>query len=97
MRPDALRPGTAKAAANATGKLATRLSKGEKRNRKRMAEVGAVYDLTPVARAPGDIIGGDNDTQQDATERPTSPTASNKVAHRERGRQLRRPHQHDLR
>ena len=48
MRPDALRPATAKAAGQATAKLATRLSKGEKRNRKRMAEVGAVYDLTPV-------------------------------------------------
>ena len=41
MRPDALRPATAKAAGRATAKLATRLSKGEKRNRKRMAEVGA--------------------------------------------------------
>src|SRR5680860_1208220 len=57
MRPDALRPATAKAAGHATAKLATRLSKGEKRNRKRMAEVGAVYDLTPVPRVPADIIG----------------------------------------
>jgi hypothetical protein len=37
MRPDALRPATAKAAANTGNKLATRLSKGEKRNRKRLA------------------------------------------------------------
>ncbi len=37
MRPDALRPATAKAAANTNPKLATRLSKGERRNRKRMA------------------------------------------------------------
>ena len=36
-RPDALRPATAKAAATATGKLQSRLSKGEKRNRKRLA------------------------------------------------------------
>ncbi|MGI8653073.1 MAG: hypothetical protein ACR2I7_09790 [Geodermatophilaceae bacterium] len=42
MRPDALRPATAKAAAAATHKLQCRLSKGEKRNRKRLAEVGAV-------------------------------------------------------
>ncbi|MGH9223838.1 MAG: ISKra4 family transposase, partial [Acidimicrobiales bacterium] len=41
MRPDSLRPATEKAAAAATNKLETRLSKGEKRNRKRMAEVGA--------------------------------------------------------
>src|SRR5664279_3536544 len=54
MRSDALRPATAKAAAKATGKLKTRLSKGEKRNRKRMAEVGAVYDVTPVVRNPID-------------------------------------------
>jgi hypothetical protein len=73
MRPDALRPATAKAAAKATGKLQTRLSKGEKRNRKRIAEVGAVYDLTPVARTPSDIIGRDPDTQ-----RPAPPKASNK-------------------
>ena len=73
MRPDALRPATAKAAGQATAKLATRLSKGEKRNRKRMAEVGAVYDLTPLARTPTDIIGRDDDTV-----RPAAPKASNK-------------------
>ena len=56
MRPDALRPATAKAAAAATNKLECRLSKGEKRNRKRLAEVGAVYDLTPVARTPCDVL-----------------------------------------
>jgi hypothetical protein len=50
MRPDALRPTTAKAAATARSKLTTRLSKGEKRNRKRMAEIGAVYDAGPVVR-----------------------------------------------
>jgi hypothetical protein len=42
MLPGALRPATAKAAAAAVPKLATRLSKGEKANRKRMATVGAV-------------------------------------------------------
>jgi hypothetical protein len=56
MRPDALRPATAKAAATATNKLECRLSKGEKRNRKRLAEVGAVYDLTPVVRTPADVL-----------------------------------------
>lgn len=56
MRPDALRAATAKAAAAASPKLATRLSKGEKRNRKRMAEVGAVYDLTPQPRCPTDVL-----------------------------------------
>jgi len=73
MRPDALRSATAKAAGRATAKLKTRLSKGEKRNRKRMAEVGAVYDVTPVARTPTDIIGGPDDE-----DRPPAPKATNK-------------------
>jgi hypothetical protein len=79
MRPDALRPATATAAASATTKLSTRLSKGEKRNRKRLAEVGAVYDADPVARTPADILapsqdaGADTDPQQ-----PDAPVAANK-------------------
>jgi hypothetical protein len=56
MRPEALRPATARAAASARGKLATRLSPGEKSNRKRMAELACVYDAVPVPRAPEDII-----------------------------------------
>ena len=51
MRPGHLRPGTAKLAAKASGKLATRLSPGEKHGRKRMAEIVAVYDLDPEPRA----------------------------------------------
>lgn len=51
-----MRPATERAAAAATTKLATRLSKGEKRNRKRLAEVGAVYDLAPVPRSPSDVL-----------------------------------------
>ena len=56
MRPDALRPATAKAAAAAGNKLATRLSPGEKNGRKRMAELACVYDAVPVPRSPEDII-----------------------------------------
>jgi hypothetical protein len=56
MRPDSLRPATEKAAAAATTKLETRLSKGEKRYRKRLAEVGAVYDLEPVPRTSADVL-----------------------------------------
>ena len=74
MRPEALRAATAKAAAAGTTKLATRLSKGEKRNRKRMAEVGAVYDLSPVPRTPADILARSDETG-DAT---PAPTAKNK-------------------
>jgi hypothetical protein len=56
MRPEALRKSTRQAAARASPKLQTRLSKGEKGNRKRMAEVGCVYDTTPVERSPADIL-----------------------------------------
>ena len=56
MLPGALRPATAKAAAAAQNKLATRLSPGEKNGRKRMAELACVYDAVPVPRAPEDII-----------------------------------------
>ena len=56
MLPGALRPATARAAAAAQGKLATRLSPGEKNGRKRMAELACVYDAVPVTRTPGDII-----------------------------------------
>ncbi len=73
MRPDALRPATEKAAAKATTKLASRLSKGEKRNRKRMAEVGAVYDITPVPRSPTDIL-----ASNDSGPPPPAPTAQGK-------------------
>jgi hypothetical protein len=72
MRPDSLRPATAKAAV--TTKLATRLSKGEKRNRKRLAEVGTVYHLTPVPRTAADVMGPHRDAQTP----PPAPKANNK-------------------
>ena len=74
MRPGALRPATQSAAAHSTTKLETRLSKGEKRNRKRMAEVGAVYTVVPVPRAATDVLApGD-----DAGARKAAPTATGK-------------------
>lgn len=75
MRPDALREQTAKAASSA--KLTTRLSKGEKRNRKRMTTVGAVYDAAPVPRSAADIMGGHDDHSTDVSP-PQGPTATNK-------------------
>jgi hypothetical protein len=56
MRQDALRAQTAKAAQRASPKLKTRLSKGEKANRKRIAEVGAVYEVEPAPRTPEDVL-----------------------------------------
>jgi hypothetical protein len=61
MRAGALRPATAKAAQRASPKLRTRLSKGEKRNRRRIAEVGAVYEVTPAPRTPEDVLASTQD------------------------------------
>jgi hypothetical protein len=55
MRPGALRAATAKAAAR-LGKMRTRLSAGEKPNRKRMAALVTVYDAEPARRRPHDVI-----------------------------------------
>ena len=55
MRPEALRPATAKAAAR-QGRMRTRLAAGEKPNRKRMATLTCVYDAEPSPRRPHDII-----------------------------------------
>jgi hypothetical protein len=76
MRPEALREATAhKAAAR---KLAGRLSKGEKRHRKRMAELACVYDLTPTPRTVADIL-PDSDADR-ASARP-APVAAGKWLH----------------
>lgn len=56
MRPDSLREDTRKKAEKEKRKMATRLSPGEKANRKRMAEVASVYELEPQARTPADIL-----------------------------------------
>jgi hypothetical protein len=74
MRPGALREATARKATSA--KLATRLSKGEKRNRKRMAEIGAVYDITAAPRTPADII--TLVTSDTTTTAAPTPVAANK-------------------
>ena len=66
MRPDALRPATRKAATSAMHKLTTRLSKGEKSNRKRMAELAVVYDCEPVPRTPADIFAREGDKKPEA-------------------------------
>jgi len=74
MRPDGLRPQTARAAAGSTRKLKGRLSKGEKSNRKRMAEVAAVYTVQPVPRSPEDIMAHNSE----ATTPKQAPKATSK-------------------
>jgi hypothetical protein len=55
--PGHLRPETARKIRKRPGPQQDgRLSRGEVRNRKRMAEVGAVFDITPVPRTAGDIL-----------------------------------------
>jgi hypothetical protein len=72
MRREHLREATRKAAASRTHKMSKRLSRGEKRNCKRMAQVAAVFTIAAFARKPEDIVkdlGPVRDTD-DAPKRP---------------------------
>jgi hypothetical protein len=69
MRPGALRAATAKAAAR-VGKMRTRLSAGEKPNRKRMACLVTVYDAGPAERRPHDVIAQPGGRNGPRTPRP---------------------------
>jgi hypothetical protein len=74
MRPGALREPTRAQAQSASGKLKTRLSKGEKQARKRMAEIATVYELTPEPRTAADILPDPDDPPAARTR----PRAKNK-------------------
>jgi hypothetical protein len=74
MRHEDLREETQKRAEAEKHKLGKRLSKGEKRNRKRMAEVATVYDVAPHYRSAEDIIV----TKETDAPRPKVPKPSNK-------------------
>lgn len=56
MRHEDLREGTRRAAEKSGRKLETRLTPGEKSNRKRMAQVATVYSIAPFSRGPSDIL-----------------------------------------
>jgi hypothetical protein len=56
VRAGELRPRSARLAGKAAPKQDGRLSRGEVRTRKRMAEVAAVFDLIPVPRTAEDIL-----------------------------------------
>ncbi len=56
MRHEDPREGTRRAAEKRGRKLETRLTPGEKSNRKRMAQVATVYLVAPFPRGPADII-----------------------------------------
>jgi hypothetical protein len=57
MRKEGLRESTRKAAERAKDKPRARLGPGEKKNRKRMAMVGAVYSVAPHVRSAEAIMG----------------------------------------
>ena len=59
MRHQDLWEGTRKAAEKSRRQLKTRLSRGEKRNRKRMATVASVYEVEPHWRTAEQIMGRD--------------------------------------
>ena len=56
MRTEDLREQTRKAAEARTQKMGKRLSKGEKKNAKRMATVAAVYTIDPLVRTPEQVV-----------------------------------------
>lgn len=70
MRHDDLRPATKAAAARRNRKLDKRLTKGEKRNSKRMSEVAAVYTIAPFMRGPEEIISELRNTDAPRAKRP---------------------------
>ena len=69
MRTEDLREQTRKAAMKRKHKMGARLSKGEKKNAKRMATVAAVYTIAPFVRKAEDLI-PENDSERDELPRP---------------------------
>lgn len=70
MRKQDLRPATRKAAEARTPKMGTRLSRGEKRNAKRMAQVASVYTIKPYIRTPEQIMSQMHPVREVQTKRP---------------------------
>ncbi|MEX6431103.1 ISKra4 family transposase, partial [Ferrimicrobium acidiphilum] len=55
-----------RAAKTTSHKLKTRLTSGEKKDRKRMAELSVVYDCSPVPRSPADVMARSGDCSKTA-------------------------------
>src|SRR6266446_9650910 len=73
MPKEGLRAQTRKAAEGSAHQLRTRVSKGEKRHRKRMATVAAVYRIAPSVRRADDIVRELAPVQEVRTERRPQP------------------------
>jgi len=74
--PEDLRPATKRAAKKAVRKLSTRLTAGEKRNRKRMAQVAAIYTVARHGREPEDVLADLSGAGE--RRRPERPKVTNK-------------------
>jgi len=70
MRHEDLREAARKAAETSVRKVETRLTPGEKSNRKRMAQVATVYSIAPFVRGPADILHTLRDGPEVETKRP---------------------------
>jgi hypothetical protein len=70
MRHEDLREGTRRAAEKTPRKLETRLTPGEKNNRKRMAQVATVYSIAPFPRTAADVVHTLRDAEQVSVRRP---------------------------
>jgi hypothetical protein len=70
MRHEDLREGTRLAAEKSPRKLETRLTPGEKRGRKRMAQVATVYSIAPFVRSASDLVHPLRDRTQVEAKRP---------------------------
>lgn len=72
MRHADLREATRKAAEAEPRRLHTRLAKGEKPNRKRMAQVATVYSIAPWLRTSADVLHGLREDRDAVRPRPTN-------------------------
>lgn len=70
MRHEDLREATRRAAEKTEHKLKTRLTPGEKSNRKRMAQVATVYSIAPFPRTAADIVHSLRDASEVNAKRP---------------------------
>lgn len=71
MRPDHLRDETRERAQSTTRKMRTRLARGEKPNRKRMAQVASIYTIQPFIRKPREVL--DELARREASKRRPRP------------------------
>lgn len=78
LLPEDLTPETRKLAEVSRHRMATRLSRGEKAGRKRMATVAAVYTVAPHGRSAEEVVAGLRHVR-DAAPRPRPPAEGKRV------------------